>query len=90
MNIQPLQKKVKKRDTQKNKVHFIYKFDASPFITIQDNAFVIFMPFPNQRLRIKSFEVEPNKEYEILAISIDYIENKLIPKLREQFTPQDE
>ena len=71
-------------------INLINKFNASPFITLHDNALVIFIPFPNLRLRIKSFEIEPNKEFEVLAIAIDYVENKLIPKLREQLTPQEE
>ena len=71
-------------------VNLIYKLETNHFIIQHENTFIIYIRFnENYRLKIKSFEFEPTTKYEVMAIAIDYVENKLIPKLREQFTPHD-
>ena len=78
------------RQLTEEEINTIQKYDTNPFIIKYDNSFVVFIPFGNSRLKIKSFEFEPNEEFAVAKKALNFVENKLIPRLHELFTFEDE
>jgi hypothetical protein len=78
------------RQLTEEEINTIQKYDTNPFIIKYDNSFVVFIPLGNSRLKIKSYEFEPNEELAVAKKALNFVENKLIPRLHELFTFEDE
>lgn len=55
-----------------------------------DNSFTVFIQFGKSKLKIKSFEFEPHDQIIVAKKALNFIDNKLIPRLHELFTFEDE
>ena len=89
----PEEKKVVKQFTEEQ-IILLDKFNANSFITREHNSFVVSIPFECCRLKIRTFEFEPDgnldKEFTEVKKALDFTNNKLIPRLHELFTFEDE
>jgi hypothetical protein len=85
----PEEKKEVKQFTEEQ----INKYNTNSFIVQCDNSFVVFIPFGILKLKIKSFEINPLGSIDDMFVvekeALDFIDNKLIPRLHELFTFED-
>ena len=74
-------------------IKIVNKFNTNSFIVRNDNSFVVFIPFGILKLKIKSFDINPQGSIDdMFAVekeALDFIDNKLIPRLHELFTFED-